>query len=254
MARKANIARDEMYQACWELIEKNSFPNIPRLAEYFLQKDGRRCSNTTFMNAIAEWEEAYKEHQQHQLQELNEVLLPVFKRFSRDVTQNLGQLLDEKTTEVEQHQMRKQEASESGYLSLSSALIELQERHDELIIEHQKARACIAEFEQKLNFSEQRNHDVISQNHVLNSQLKQEKKDNTELRINLSQKEVDLAKQDNQLELLKQENTKLTVQQKKSEAKQAKNDTDKWQEITKKLDTLTSSIKTINHKDRGPKQ
>ena len=61
MARKANIAREEIHQACWELIEKNSFPNIPRLTEYFLQKDGRRCSNTTFLNAITDWEETYKD-------------------------------------------------------------------------------------------------------------------------------------------------------------------------------------------------
>ena len=254
MARKANIAREEIHQACWELIEKNTFPNIPRLAEHFSLKDGRRCSNTTFMNAIAEWEDAYKEHQQHQLQELSDTLLPIFKRFSRDVTQNLGQLLDEKSTDLEQHQILKQEATEGGFLSLSSALIELQKAHDALTTEHKKICSHTESLQQQYAFSEQRYQDVISQNHVLNSQLKQEQKDNAELRINLSQKEVDLAKQDNQLTALKQDKTKLTAQLESHQAKKVKGEAEKWLAITKKLDTLTSSIESINHKDRGSKK
>jgi hypothetical protein len=254
MARKANIAREEIHQACWELIEKNTFPNIPRLTEHFALKDGRRCSNTTFMNAIAGWEDAYKEHQQHQLQELSDILLPIFKRFSRDVTQNLGQLLDEKSTDLEQHQIRKQEATEGGFLSLSSALIELQETHDALTIEHKKKCSHSEDLQKKLAFSDQRYQDVLSHNHVLNSQLKQEQNSNTELRINLSQKEVDLAKQDNQLTLLKQENTKLVAELKNKQIKHVKGEAERWLEITKKLDTLTSSIETINHKDRGSKK
>lgn len=254
MARKANIAREEIHQACWELIEKNSFPNIPRLTEYFLQKDGRRCSNTTFLNAISDWEEAYKEQQQHELSELNDVLLPVFKRFSREVTQNLGKLLDEKSTEIEQHQILKQEATQSGYLSLSSALIELQAAHDSLTTEHKKISDEAETLKQKFVFSEQRYQEVIAQNAVLTSQIKQEQKENTELRINLAQKEVDLAKQDNQLAKLTEENAKLAATLEENQQNKIKNDTKKWQEMTEKLDALTSSVKTMQRKDRGTKQ
>ena len=254
MARKANIAREEIHQACWELIEKNSFPNIPRLTEYFLQKDGRRCSNTTFLNAITDWEEAYKEQQQHELSELNDVLLPVFKRFSREVTQNLGKLLDEKSSEIEQHQKLKQEATRSGYMSLSSALIELQTAYDSLMSEHKKVGDEAETFKQKFAFSEQRYQEVIAQNSVLTSQIKQEEKDNAELRINLAQKEVDLAKQDNQIAKLTEENAKLAATLEENQQNKIKDDAKKWQEMTKKVDALTSTVKTMQRKDRGTKQ
>lgn len=254
MARKANIAREEIHQACWELIEKNSFPNIPRLTEYFLQKDGRRCSNTTFLNAITDWEEAYKEQQQHELNELNDVLLPVFKRFSREVTQNLGKLLDEKSSDIEQHQIRKQEATQSGYLSLSSALVELQKTHDLLTSEHKKASHEAETFKQQLAFSEQRYQEVMAQNAVLTSQIKQEQKQTAELRINLAQKEVDLAKQDNQLSQLAQENQKLATTLQEIQNTKVKEEAVQWQMVAKKFDELTNSMKTMQRKDRGSKQ
>ncbi|NLQ16413.1 hypothetical protein HGG82_02095 [Marinomonas sp. M1K-6] len=266
MARKANIAREEIHQACWELIEKNSFPNIPRLAEYFRQKDGRHCSNTTFLNAITQWEESYKEQQQHELSELSDLLQPVFKRFSREVTQQLGQLLDEKSTEIEQHQHRKQEATQSGYLSLSSALIELQAAHDTLTSERKKISDEAETLKQKWTFSEQRYQEVMAQNAVLTSQIKQEQKANTELRINLAQKEVDLAKQDNQLAKVLEENAKLAAALEENQSEKMENDAIKWQEMTQKLDTLTNSLnksvnksvnnsaKTMQRKDRGSKQ
>lgn len=254
MARKANIAREEIHQACWELLESNNFPNIPRIADYFLQKDGRRCSNTTLLNAISEWEDAYKEHQQHQLKELNDVLGPVFKRFSREVTQQLGQLLDEKSTEIEQHQIRKQEATQSGYLSLSSALIELQAAHDALTIECQKRTEEAETLKQKWGFSEQRYQEVMAQNAVLNSQIHQSQKDNAELHLNLAQKEVDLAKQDNQLALLKEENARLTKERLACQSEQRLDNDTKWQEMSKKLEEITHSVKTMQGKDRGSKQ
>ncbi|ETI58042.1 hypothetical protein [Marinomonas profundimaris] len=254
MARKANISREEIHLACWELIEKNLFPNIPRLTEHFFTKDGRRCSNTTFMKAISEWEEAYKEHQQNQLHEIDNILLPVFKRFAREAAQNLGQLLDEKATDVEQHHKHKQDATEGGYLSLSSALIELQDAHEKINAEHQTLLSHAQALQQKLDISEQRYLDVLSQNQVLNSQLKEEQKSSTELRMNLSQKEVDLAKQDNQLEFLKHENEKLLKQHSNTMSNHAKDDTKKWQDMTKKLDALATSIQTIHNKDRGSKK
>ncbi|MBJ7538238.1 hypothetical protein [Marinomonas transparens] len=249
MARKANIAREEIHQACWELLEKNSFPNIPRLAEYFLQKDGRRCSNTTLMNAIAEWEKAYKEHQQHQLKELNGILLPVFKRFSRDVTQSLGLLLDEKVTDLEQRQSLKQAATEGGYLSLSSSLMDLQKNHDALLEEYEVAKRKAVELKQQLTFSQQRYQEVLSQNQVLSSQNKQKQAESTELRINLSQKEVDLAKLDNQLTLLKEENVKLAAQLKDKSSQQVSSDTKKWQQMNERLDSMANALKTIERKE-----
>ncbi|NVK74918.1 MAG: hypothetical protein HWE24_15720 [Oceanospirillaceae bacterium] len=254
MARKANIAREEIHQACWELIEKNSFPNIPRLTDYFLKKDGRRCSNTTFLNAITEWEEIYKEQQQHELSELNDVLLPAFKHFSREVTQSLGKLLDEKASDIEQHQHRKQESTEGGYLSLSTVLIDLQAEHEKLQLEHQKVCREVEMLKDKSAFNEQRYEEVLSQNAVLTSQLKQEQKANSELTINLAQKEVDLAKQDNQLTRLKDENRQLAYEQELHQQNATKAEVEKWDEMSKKLDALASSMKTMQRKDRGSKQ
>lgn len=251
MARKANIAREEIHQACWELLEKNSFPNIPRLTEYFLQKDGRRCSNTTFMNAIAEWEATYKEHQEHHLKELDGVLLPVFKRFSRDITQNLGLLLDEKVTHLEQQQTLKQNAVKGGYLSLSSSLMDLQKSYDTLLDEHENTKKQMLELKQRQTFSQQRYQEILTQNQVLSSQIKQKTSENTELRINLSQKEVDLAKLDNQIAQLKKENVKFMDQLKDKQNQQALIDTRKWQMMSEKLDTMTNSLKTMGYKDRG---
>ena len=254
MARKANIAREEIDQACWDLIENNRFPNIPRLTEYFLQKDGRRCSNTTFMNAIAEWEESYKEHQQHQLKELDSVLLPLFKRFSRDVTQHLGQLLDEKSTEIEQHQQRKLDATEGGYLALSGVLIDLQTAHDQLTKTHKRASNDLEQLQIKLLNKEQQYQDILTQNNVLTSQLKQEQKISAELQINLAQQQVNLAKQDNQIALLMKENGKLNAELDSIKTNSALSDQKRWHEMTEKLEALTTSVKSIQHKDRGSKQ
>lgn len=251
MARKANIAREEINQACWDLLEKNLFPNIPRLTEYFLKKDGRRCSNTTFMNAIAEWEVTYKEHQEHHLKELDDVLSPVFKRFSRDITQNIGLLLDEKVNSIEQQQTLKQNAVKGGYLSLSSSLVDLQKSYDSLLDKHESTKKQTLELKQRQTFNQQRHQEILTQNQVLSSQIKQKTSENTELRINLSQKEVDLAKLDNQIAQLKRENADLKGLHKDKQNQQALIDAKKWQMMNEKLDTLTNSLKTMVHKDRG---
>lgn len=254
MARKANISREEIHLACWDLLETNNFPNIPRIADYFLQKDGRRCSNTTLMNAIAEWEESYKEHQQHQLKELNQLLLPVFKRFTREATHQLGQLLDEKGAETEERHNLKQKATEGGYLSLSQALIELQTQYDDLSEKYEEVSSYAASMEHKLSLSQQRYDDVLTQNKVLNSQLNQAQKANAELRINLAQKEVDLAKQDNLLSILTQEKLKLTAHVEELQNKQQIENHANWQELAKQLTELTSTVKTIEGNDRGRKK
>jgi predicted nuclease with TOPRIM domain len=248
VARKANIAREEIHQACWELLETNSFPNIPRLTEYFLQKDGRRCSNTTFMNAIAEWEGAYKEHQEHHLKELDDVLLPVFKRFSRDITQNLGLLLDEKVSYIEQQKTLKQNAVKGGYLSLSSSLVDLQKNYDILFDEHENLKKQSFEFKQRQSFSQQKYQEILSQNQTLSSQVQQKLSENAELRISLSQKKADLDKLDNHIGLLKEENAKLMDQLKEKQNQQILSDSKKWQVISERLDAMTNSLKSMEHK------
>lgn len=257
MARKANIAKEEIYQACWELIEAKQFPNIPRLTEHFLQKDGRRCSNTTFMNAIAEWEEHFKDQQQHELKELDGVLLPIFHRFSREVTQNLGQLLDEKTLEIEEAHQQKQHATNGSYLSLSSALVELQKAYDLLQGKHIKTNAHNVYLEQSLaleqqrgEMNEQKYQDSLSHSKVLSRQLKEEQNRNTELRINLSQKEVDLAKQDNKIAFLQEELATI----KSAQEQKTRNDASTWQAMHKTLEQLAASLQDTQHKDRAEKQ
>ncbi|MBR7888419.1 hypothetical protein J9B83_05635 [Marinomonas sp. A79] len=261
MARKANISKEEIHQACWELIETNRFPNIPRLTQHFLQKDGRRCSNTTFLNAITEWEESYANHQQNQLQELNTLLLPVFQRFSREATQHLGQLLDEKNAEIEMHHANKQDAANGSYDSLSSALVETQNQLDALNIQNNETQNALALTEQKLAVCQEQNshikqqyQDLLSQNKVVNAQLKQEQSQSAELQLNLSQKEVDLAKQDAKLSLLTSENRRLESLLDKLTKKHAIKIDEHWQLMTEKLDALTASLKSDQGKHRDEKQ
>lgn len=249
MARKANIAKEEIYQACWELLEKNTFPNIPRLTEFFLQKDGRCCSNTTFMSAIIEWEGAYKEHQEHYFKELNDVLLPVFKHFSREVTQKLGQLLDEKSVDLENHQIQKKNAIEGGYLSLSSSLIELQSAYDTLEEKQAKTHKKSSDLEQKGLLREQRYQDVLAQSQVLTKQFTQKQTECAELRINLAQKEVDLAKLDNKLDQVLQENQKLLNEINRNKAIHAEKEKQNWQQMNARLDALSTFVQMIQDKD-----
>lgn len=261
MARKANISKEEIHQACWELIETNRFPNIPRLTQYFLEKDGRRCSNTTFLNAISEWEESYAEHQQNQLQELDALLHPVFQRFSREATQHLGQLLDEKNAEIEMHHANKQEAANGSYNSLSEALIEAQAKIDELTAQNNESHNTLTITTQKLAMLEeqnsqikQQNQDLVSQSKVVTAQLKQEQKSNTELQLNLSQKEVDLAKQDAKLVLLTAENKRLESMLASQAEKHTVRMDEHWQLMSEKLDVLTASFKSGQGKYRDEKQ
>lgn len=256
MARKANISNEEIHQACWELLERNSFPNIPRLADFFLDKDGRRCSNTTFIKAIAEWESIYQEQQENEFQDLDEVLLPAFKSFSRNITKSVGILLDEKIADIEKHQMLKKNAIEGGYLSLSSTLIELQKAYEELENQYSNTEKKILEIEQQAMFLEQKNQTLLSQNQVLTKQLEQEKKESAELRLNLSQREVDLAKLDNKLsqavEEKRQTSHEIAYMKEQSREQEQRN----WVQITDTLKSLSLSVEALQsqaeeHKDRG---
>ncbi|MEO9274285.1 hypothetical protein ABFY09_05445 [Marinomonas sp. 5E14-1] len=256
MARKANILNEEIHQACWELLEKNSFPNIPRVADFFLTKDGRRCSNTTLMKAIAEWEDMYKEQQEHELKDLDEVLLPAFKSFSRNVTKSFGLLLDEKVADLEKHQTQKQNATEGGYLSLSSALVELQQAYEEIEEQHASAERKNLELEQQALLLEQRNQTLLAQNQVLTKQLEQEREGSIELRLNLSQREVDLAKLDNKLTQTREEKRQASNEITRLKEQSNKQNERNWAKITDTLKSLSSSVQVLQsqaeeHKDRG---
>lgn len=254
MARKANIAREEIHQACWELLEKDQFPNIPRIADYFSEKDGRKCSNTTLMNAIAEWEELYKENQQHKLKELDEGLQPVFHRFSRDVTQALGQLLDEKILETESQYALKKAATEGQYQSLSSSLCELQEAFDTLSEEHSRVSLNNAQLKQALDQAKQRYDDVYSHNQVIASKLHKEQIEKDELRINLSQHEVDLAKLDHFTVQLNDENKQLKAKLAALEGEQKDQEKQQWQQLNEKLQEMTLCVQQIQSNDREIKR
>lgn len=254
MARKANIAREEIHQACWELLEQNQFPNIPRIADYFSKKDGRHASNTTLMNAIIDWEEQYKEHQQHQLKELNDSLQPAFNHFSREITQTLGTLLDEKLLDLESQQLLKENATHQGFLSLSSVLCETQSALDTITIEKAQLEQSYREGQEQRQHIQQRYDDVLSHNKVIDSQLKQSQQEKNELQINISQKEVDLAKLDNKVSQLEFENEHLKNQIKMLIDQQHSEQVRPLEKLNKQLEELAQSIARIQIKDRDDKQ
>lgn len=212
MARKANIAREEIIVACWSLLEQNYFPNIPRLADYFLKQDGRKCSNTTFLKAITEWEELYKERQDASFNDLSDVFMPSFKKFERDVSRNLQALLEEKLHHEENTQALKQDATKGQYLSLST-LVEQQAEEIEsqaiLIIELTKNKNLN---EEKNSYLEKRYQETLS---TLKAHQVTSDNDNNEIRelnLNLAQKDIDLAKLELKLALVDEERVRLLTQ------------------------------------------
>ncbi|RDL46037.1 hypothetical protein DN730_03060 [Marinomonas piezotolerans] len=202
MARKANIAKEEIIEACWILIEQNTFPNIPRLTEYFKRLDGRGCSNTTLLNAITEWEETYREQQESDLSDLAEHIAPSVKRFSRDLVQSVSVLLDEKIRQHEDALSLRKASLEGRSDSLSEALTyttdALQETRERL--SERSARTQFLEEEnEKLK---QHQTDILARNRVLESELGLLKQQLNESDAKLNQAQVDLAKQDNQIDSL----------------------------------------------------
>lgn len=202
MARKANISNEEIHQACWTLLEKNVFPNIPRVANYFLEIDGRKCSNTTFLNAISEWEEEYKLKQQHEIAELTGLLAPSLERFNRDVTKVIGTLLDEKRSDLESAQQLKEQATHGSQLSLASALCDLQDQYDELLERHNATKLDLQEVKQDALNLQKHHADVLNHNRVLVRQLEEAQNHISTLNLAKGQYQVDLAKQDHHIQAL----------------------------------------------------
>jgi len=213
MARKANIAREEIIMACWSLLEQNFFPNIPRLTDFFLKQDGRKCSNTTFLKAITEWEELYKERQDASFDDLSHVFMPSFKKFERDITRDLQSLLEETLHSEDNAHALKRDATVGQYLSLSS-LVEQQENQIETqsklineLIEGKRIN------DEKNLYLEKRYQETLST--LRTQQIKSEERDSLlkELNLNLVQKELDQTKLELKLALVDEERLRLLEQQ-----------------------------------------
>lgn len=212
MARKANISREEILSACWALLEQNRFPNIPRVAEYFAEQDGRRGSNTTLLKGIAEWEEEYREQQASKLEGLSEQLQPAMKRLERDVVSTLSQLMEEKLADWEQAHRLKKDAVQGQYQSLSERLVQLDQNHDALVEENQSLLLTSKEQASRLAHAESRYQDTLNTVRILESRLADEEKQRQTMALNLSQKEVDLIRVEQRHEGLIAQNDALQAE------------------------------------------
>lgn len=245
MARKANISKEEIIEACWKLIEQNVFPNIPRLSGYFRELDGRGCSNTTLLNGITEWEEAYREHQESELADLNDTLTTSFKRFQRDATQALSILLDEKIQAHEaQLQLRKQ-ALEGRNDSLSHAYIDADQRAQEASEAYQLSHTAHQTLQLEHNNLQQRYDDVLAHHRVLEAELAESDKKRHEAEVKLNQAQVDLAKQDQTINML---NDALKSAQQQLSAEKTRSDAQYEQMLSSTLDELKNLTQSLQSK------
>ncbi|AEF54749.1 hypothetical protein [Marinomonas posidonica] len=248
MARKANISRQEILQACWTLIDKHQYPNIPRVAQYFLDKDGRQCSNTTLLNAINQWQLDYDAHEKQIESNLNDRLATPINQFMREAAKQINQLIEEKAFDMEAGHKQKQSAIDSEYLSLSESLTTLEETHQELKEEHHSHQILTNRLSQENQYLEKRLNDVMSYNQQLKTQLEEALLANETLRLNLAQRELDLAKQDAHIQSLKQTHAdELSRQQKEKQFTDQTNQ--QWQEIRDQLRSLNSSVNSLQDKD-----
>lgn len=202
MARKANISKEEIIEACWNLIEQNTFPNIPRLSDYFKKLDGRGCSNTTLLNAISEWEEAYREHTTSELSDLSESIEPCIQRFQRDLIKSVSVVLDEKVRAHEDALALRKGALEGRSDSLHEAFTESQIQLEQQTQKSAELEKETARLQQENEHLKNQNDGMISRARVLESEIEQLKQKLQEADTRSHQAQVDLAKQDNKLSLL----------------------------------------------------
>lgn len=245
MARKANIAKEEIIEACWQLIEHNTFPNIPRLSQHFLQLDGRACSNTTLLNAINEWEERYREHQESELSDLNESLAPSFKRFERDVVNAMSVLLDEKVNAHENALALRQSALEGRSDSLHEQYIACQEDLEKLSVNNEQLARENEQLTQRNEQLQERYDHAMARTRVLTSELEQGQRQLREATSQLNQAQVDLAKQDTQIAMLTE-----TLDQARAEIDQLKHhqQAEHDQMLSQALADLQEITKSLAHK------
>ncbi|ADZ91482.1 hypothetical protein [Marinomonas mediterranea] len=253
MARKANISREEIIEACWRLLEQNRFPNIPRLAAHFLELDGRKCSNTTLLNGVSEWEELYQEYKKNELSELDALLDPALKRFSRDVTQTLALLLDEKSADIEEHFSLKQGSLSGQYLSLSNVVADQEAQIDQLREDNVTLNAENRLIQQELSQVSERLDNQLSQTRVQQSQISEQEAELKELNLNLAQREVDLAKQDAELRSLREENKRLSSEL-ESQRALAQNKLEQTALIEQVLSKVGDLTQIVENKETPAKQ
>ncbi|MBM6550195.1 hypothetical protein [Marinomonas ostreistagni] len=204
MARKANISKEEIIDACWQLIEQNTFPNIPRLSAYFQQLDGRACSNTTLLNGINDWEERYREQQESELADLKDNLAPSFKRFERDVVQALTQVLDEKVQAHEDSLALRQQALEGRSDAMSEVYAQVSDDLERVQFELSERDQEKQQLAQDYQIMSERYEHALARNRVLETQLEQNQRTLQERDAQYNQAQVDLAKQDKQILMLQE--------------------------------------------------
>lgn len=212
MARKANIAREEIIMACWSLLEQNFFPNIPRLADYFHKQDGRKCSNTTFIKAITEWEELYKERQDASFNDLTDAFMPSFKKFERDITRDLQSLLEEKLHLEESTHALKRDATKGQFLSLSSLVEQQSNEIDSQAIAILALNECKKVNEDRNAYLEKRYQETLTTLKAQQIKSESQKVELKELSLNLAQKEVDQTKLELKIDLVDEERVRLLKQ------------------------------------------
>lgn len=249
MARKANISREEIIEACWVLLDQHRYPNIPRVAEYFEALDGRRGSNTTLQNAISEWEEAYREHQQNELKEYADYLQPAIDRFKRDTLQVMMTVVDEHLAQTSQQQSLKTQAIEGRYDSLTEALLAAESENTEL-------KTKLAQLENQLSEVGAQNHTLTeklqytaSRNQLLERELGESQQSHKELLHSYHQQQVELAKQDIQLQQLRQNNEQLvgTLAERESYISQLHKEYASSSAMQQKLDEIVSKMQALEH-------
>ncbi|KJZ12421.1 hypothetical protein TW85_14965 [Marinomonas sp. S3726] len=249
MARKANISREEIILACWSLLEQNYFPNIPRLTEYFLKKDGRKCSNTTFLKAITDWEELYKEQQEASFKDLSSVFMPSFKKFERDISRDLESLLEERLHQEKNEQSLKKDATHGQYLSLSELARNQAEDIEKQQDEIQQLQVQSVSDRKKIEYFEQRYQETLTTLKVAQTQSEHDKSQIKEATLNLSQKELDHSKLELKVNLLEEERGNLKAQL-EVQAKQLNRQALKIEELISKthennVNELTSQLKEL---------
>lgn len=242
MARKANIAKAEIIEACWKLIEENTFPNIPRLSAYFQNLDGRGCSNTTLLNAITEWEEAYREQQESELADIKGSLEPSFKRFERDVIQALSVVVDEKIQAFEEQLSLRKSALEGRQNSLSEALIQSEQALEASQTQLNHLTEKHERVVQKNTLTHERYEATLARVRVLESELAQSNRSKQEAQTKLNQAQVDLAKQDKQIEMLSNALTAAQEQVTQLQNSQQASYSSQFAQAIKDLQEISKSI------------
>ncbi|MCZ2720430.1 hypothetical protein O1D97_01905 [Marinomonas sp. 15G1-11] len=238
-----------------ESIRAKFFPNIPRVADYFLKLDGRKCSNTTLLNSISEWEELYQEHQKIKFHALDEVLAPVFKKLEREISQVLQAQLDEKVGELEYDEKLRSDAINGQYLSLSHSLTSQDDALEKALEKSTNLEKQLHDLSNNLSYMKQRYEDTLSTLSIANENLSLCEHQLKESQLNLVQKEMDLVKLESKQSSLQQENELLQsqVQSLKNELDLLKSENSRLKDNSDLniITILSAKIDSLNKEERS---